>query len=135
MRAGSCWALTTTEGLVIRASRPLAGLLHLSPRQLRAGNLFSILGGEPGDRCSSEVTRSGFKTVVAQGFSPASGSPKGLRYSFETGSTQSWWPARTVVVSVCGQSVAMQLAIVEHRENRLWLLSPATKMRPQNPSR
>jgi hypothetical protein len=27
---------------------------------------------------------SGFKTVVAQGFSPASGSPKGLRYSFET---------------------------------------------------
>jgi hypothetical protein len=25
------------------------------------------------------------KTVVAQGFSPASGSPKGLRYSVETG--------------------------------------------------
>jgi hypothetical protein len=32
------------------------------------------------------VIRSGFKTVVAQGFSPASGSPKGLRYSFETSS-------------------------------------------------
>jgi hypothetical protein len=97
MRAGSCWALTTTEGLVIRASRPMAGLLHLSPRQLRAGNLLSILGGEPGGRCCSEVN------------------------------TQSWWPARTVVVSVCeGQSVAMQLAIVEHRENRLWLFSPAT---------
>jgi hypothetical protein len=28
-----------------------------------------------------------FKTVVAQGFSPASGSPKGLRYSFETSSS------------------------------------------------
>ena len=26
------------------------------------------------------------KPVVAQGFSPASGSPKGLRYSFETSS-------------------------------------------------
>jgi hypothetical protein len=36
--------------------------------------------------------RSGFKTVVAQGFRPASGSPKGLRYSFETSRRQQELP-------------------------------------------
>jgi hypothetical protein len=106
MRAGSYWALTTAEGSVIRASRPMAGLLHVSPRQLRAKNLLSILGGVPGDP-----------------------------YHLES-STPSGWPARTVVVSVCqGQSVAMQLAIVNHQENKLWLFSPATTIRTQNSCR
>lgn len=96
IRAGSCWALTTAEGLIIRASRPMAGLLQVSPRQLRASNLLSILGGVPGNPCSSER------------------------------STESWWPARTVVISGCeGQSFAMHLAVVDHQQNKLWLFSRA----------
>jgi hypothetical protein len=43
------------------------------------------------------MTRSGFKTVVAQGIGPASGRPKGLRYSFET-SSRHWSLAASVAV-------------------------------------
>ena len=106
MRAGSCWVLTTTEGAIISASRPMAGLLHVSPRQLRAGNMLSLLGGALGDTDSSE------------------------RF------TESWSPPRMVKILRCaGQSVSMQLAVVDHHENKLWLFSPATKIRTQNSCR
>lgn len=60
VRAGSCWALTTSEGSIISASRTLAGLLNVSPGQLRACNLFSFVDGgltdNPGSRATSSLS-------------------------------------------------------------------------------
>ena len=58
VRAGSCWALTTSEGSIISASRTLAGLLHVSPSQLRGCNLFSFLDGGLTDNTGSHATSS-----------------------------------------------------------------------------
>ena len=98
MHAGSCWAVTTTDGAIIGASRMMAGLLRVSVNHLRACNLFSLLDAVP----RVPTTNSGRHA--------ASAVPCG----------------RVTINGRDGLSIPMQVAVFDHQENKLlWLFSAA----------
>jgi hypothetical protein len=75
----------------------MAGLLHTPPQRLRACNMLSLLGEALSHGDSAE------------------------RFPLSCS------PPRIVTISRCaGPSVSMQLTVVDHDENKLWLFSPGT---------